>query len=246
MLLLDVCNIKEWTCEAVLGLYKEHRIIHSEWGARYGFEKFCVSRYQAKSPLVFSLVEANEIEPWLSEEGKIISPSQWLGKPILFPSNVGYSDIWRVLRRSVDEIYRPFLDNCARGVLDLCIVNDILEDFHKIGFALVGSEQGSDAWDLKSGIVWNYRSKYLGTLEDHVDWEILSTFLNQKSIVYEKIRKCRWCRAYFISKRRDQAYCCDACSSSYRSRTYRGTGKHRDYMGKHTVSGVYIKVADRR
>ena len=70
MLLLDFCNIKEWTCEGVLNLYKTHGIIHSEWGVRDGFEKFCVSKYQPKSPLGFALVEAAEFEPWLSEEHK--------------------------------------------------------------------------------------------------------------------------------------------------------------------------------
>jgi len=246
MLLLDFCNIKEWSREAVLDLYKKHRIIHSKWGARDGFEKFCVSKYHPKSPLAFALVEASEIAPWLSEDAKIVSPSQWLGRPIIFPSNGDYSEIWRWLKFSKEELYIPFLDNCSKGILDLYFVNDLLEDFRKIGFSLVASEEKRDAWDLKTGVVWRYKAEYLETIEDHIDWEILSAFLAQTAAVYRRVRKCEWCGTYFVSSRKDQKYCGDACSSSFRSRTYRKTGKHAEYMGKHTVSGVYIKAADRR
>jgi len=232
MLLLDFCNIKEWTCSTVLGLYKKNRIIHSEWGVRDGFEKFCVSKYQPKNPLGFAMVAADEFESWLSEDDDIISPSQWLGRPILFPSNPDHSQIWGRLQLSKEEFYAPFLDKCSEGVLDLYLVNDLLNDFQKIGFSLASPTQENDARDFETGIAWNFKAKYLETVEDYVSWEILSLFLNKKAGILKRVHKCEWpeCGAYFMKKRKDQKYCSDSCSSSMRSARWRKTGKATEYM----------------
>jgi len=232
MLLLDFCNIKEWTCSAVLDLYKKHRIVHSVWGARDGFEKYCVSKYQPETPLVFALVKATEIEPWLSEDNEIMSPSKWLGVPILFPSDPGHPQIWRNLQFSKEEFYVPFLDKCAGGTLDLDFVNDQLEDFQEIGFSLAFSVQEKDDWGLKTGIVWNFKTKYLTTIEDYISWEILSLFLNKEAGILKRVHKCEWpeCGTYFMKKRKDQKYCSDSCSSNMRSARWRKTGKATEYM----------------
>jgi len=240
MLLLDFCNIKEWGCSTVLDLYKKHKIIHSEWGKRDGFEKFCVSKYQSKSPLGFAMVEASEIEPWLSGDNGV-SPSKWLGQSTLFPFDKRHSDIWDYLQLSQGE-YRSFLDKCAKGTLDLNFINDIIEDFQSfqgLNFVLVKAEK---EWET----TFNFNKEFLKTIEGYIDWEIVSLFLNKKPGVLRKIRKCAWCGTYFISTRQDQKYCDDKCSSTKRSHDFRKTGKHTEYMRKNTVSGVYIKVNDRQ
>ena len=212
MLLLDFCNIKEWTCQAVLDLYKKHRIIHSQFGARDGFEKFCVSKHHPKSPLAFALVEANEIEPWLSEDNEIVSPSKWLGRPILFPSNSGYSQLWRSLQFSKEEFYVPFLDKCTQGIFDSGFVNDIVEDFQEtqdIHFLLVQSKR-----KLTPKVTTTL--EYLKTIEDHIDWEILSIVLNQPGLVKKmekQLRLCVRCKGYFITSRNNPNYKkCPVCS----------------------------------
>ena len=241
MLLLDFCNIKEWTCSTILDLYKKHRIVHSEWGKRSGFEKWCTSKLLPKQPLVFALTEVDEIEPWLSEDNKKISPSEWLNTPIIFPSDKRHADIWDYLQRSQGN-YRGFLDKCSEGVLDLNFANDIIEDFQVsqgINFLLVESKE-------KWGPEVTMSKEYLETIEDHINWEILSLFFNRKPDILREVRKCKWCETYFIASRTDRVYCSDSCGSTYRSRDFRKTGKHTEYMRKNTSSGVYIKVADRR
>lgn len=69
MLLLDFCNIKEWTCEGVLNLYKTHGIIHSEWGVRDGFEKFCVSKYRPVSEFMSQKLDLITLHGMVKEGG---------------------------------------------------------------------------------------------------------------------------------------------------------------------------------
>ena len=213
MLLLDFCNIKEWTSEAALKLYKTHRIIHSEWGERDGFEKFCASKYQPKSPLVFALVEANEIEPWLSEDSENPSPSEWMGMPILFPSNPGYSQIWRSLQFSKEQFYIPFLDKCSEGILDLNFVNDLLEDFQTtqdIQFLVTETKETFFRPQF------SMNNEYLKTIEDHIDWEILSIVLNQPEFskkLTQLLRRCVKCNKYFLASRNNKDFKnCPTCS----------------------------------
>lgn len=240
MLIIDFCNIKEWTCSTVLDLYKKHKIIHSEWGKHAGFEKWCTSKLLPKQPFFFALTEIDEIEPWLSEDNKIMSPSKWLDIPIIFQSDKRHSDIWDYLQRSQGE-YRGFLDKCAKGTLDLNFINDIIEDFQSfqgLNFVLVKLEK---EWET----TFNFNKEFLKTIEGYIDWEIVSLFLNKKTGVLRKIKKCAWCGTYFISTRKDQKYCDDKCSSTKRSHDFRKTGKHAEYMRENTISGVYIKVNDR-
>ncbi|MCD6294269.1 MAG: hypothetical protein J7M20_04965, partial [Deltaproteobacteria bacterium] len=188
MLILDFCNITEWSPSTVLDLYKKNGVIHSRQGAHDGFEKYCLSNRGPKS-LVFLLVKASEIGPWLSEDNEIVSLAKWLRVHCaLSPFNDGYSEIWRHLQQSREEFYAPFLDKCSKGDLDLDFINDILADFQEIGFSMAFSGQ-PDKWDSKSGITWHFRDDYLETLEDHINWEILSNFLAQKTGVFKKVRK---------------------------------------------------------
>jgi hypothetical protein len=229
MLLLDFCNIKEWTCETVLELYKDYLITHSEYGGPEGFELFCVPRHYGDGTCAFALVD---------DTGNL--PHKWLGRPVFMPDDQGYSQLWGALKFSRETIYEPFLKKCARGEIDLRSVNDQFEDFQvrKLRMSLTHKQvsKKKESWILKP-VFGN-----LPAFEDWVDWELLSMFFNQGAGILRKIHRCAWepCSAYFLSARKDQKYCSDGCSSSMRSARWRATlgeAEARKYQRKKMREG---------
>ncbi len=227
-LLLDFCNLRDITHNAILDVHKKHRIIHTIDGNNKGYEESCFSK-QDPDKRVWLLLESEETKRFKNNNpGFVILPSEKRGDEIL-----------RFLQESQIE-YKNFLNKCIEGQFDLEFINKIIKDFSEIGLRL-----NKSIHEWTPSVV--YEIEYLRTFESYIDWEILDIIFLHLGSIFQTVRACNWqkCRKYFLYKRKDQKYCSSNCSRNKRSFDYRKTGKHNEYMKKHSIKGVYIPATDR-
>ena len=87
MLLLDFCNIPDWSKEKISGLYDKYKIVHTAEGRTQGKELFCSTKHKEKWRYYFS----EDIPLFLGEATLEFCIS---------PDRTEYKDLWEMLKKS--------------------------------------------------------------------------------------------------------------------------------------------------
>jgi hypothetical protein len=217
MLLIDFCNIKEWSIESISNLYEYHKIVHSQYGEQRGWETCCQTR---KSKRLYYFIEEGILEPHedMPEEDK--KRFKWFS---VLSTDPDFSELWEFLRKSQMH-YKTFLDRCVNGQLDVNFVNDLLVE-KPFRF----EQNSQDKWRLQI----NYTQLYLADLESYIDWEIIrSNIYPDKRSIFGRLKICEWCGNYFVYDRKTKRFCRTKCQQDFNYRKGMDSGERQKYMRK--------------
>lgn len=220
-LLMDFCNIKDWTTKNILNLHKKHRIIHTQAGSKYGFEKFCFPK-QDKRKRYFALIEdQNTLELKRDLERRLSDKD----KPhIVLPSEKQIEDLWEYLKHSQYK-YIKFLRSLSTKDLDIHFINELIDESGNFGIMLINSKK---QWSPNI----TYKADYLSSLEDYINWEIFNIAISPNSTnLFPFIKECKSCKIFYRAKikRDDQKYC-PICSRRSGMRTNVSSEEWNQYM----------------
>jgi hypothetical protein len=196
LLVIDFCNITEWSHTKIFDLQIWHDIIYSVGGRKRGFEDFCISKQDPRRQLFVLIEDQKFIDEKKKSEGKL--PPKFI---VLRSANES-EELWEYLQASQKK-FKSFLNHCSEGSFDLKFINDILENFLTIGIQFVTSEK-------KWVPAIKYREPILYSFEDYIYWEILSLFFNKEADqIFPYIKICNHCNKYYKAKtlRKNQKYC---------------------------------------
>lgn len=236
LLLLDFCSIKNWTVDAILGLQKKYKIVHTREGQKRGHEIYCFPKF-ANRKKQFALVEDSKtrsakrnLEKGLGAEDKPF---------IVLPSEKEHEHLRRHLKRS-QEIYANFLIRCSAGELDIGFINKLFSEFNGFEFKF---SRSTKEWEPELYL----DPGYFKSFESYINWEILQIFSNQKAgDIFPYIKKCLGCDHFYKAKilRRDQKYC-PSCSKKSGMRT-KHPDQWKDYIRAYKKKKrTQIKKAER-
>jgi hypothetical protein len=208
MLLLDFCNIQEWSVEKISGLYDKHQIIHTAEGNKHGKEFFCSTKHKEKWRYYFT----EEIPPILGDLDDTFCIS---------PDRSEYMELWEMLKISQSE-FRTFVEVCRNGKLDLEFINNLMNQhfIHNISekFPVYFRKNRINKWMPEIG----FDDYFLGDIESYIAWEIFEISLGRikspikkRSSVFECIGKCDWCDNYYYYNRNTKRFCSTKCRQDY-------------------------------
>ncbi len=215
-LLLEFCNIEEWNCQDLLKLQEKYGIIFTKAGRKRGYDKCQIALYDADRRW-FYLVDNEEARNNQAELSREI---------VVLPSDPKFKLLFDYLQRS-QNLFRGFLDKCEKGNLDITFLNDLIERFSRhMVFRL---EAGETENGHKNE--WNPYlrpdTKRFPYLEFYIIWEILKYVFDRESLIFSRVRKCKFCNSYFLFHRKDQKYCTGTCSSNFRGREWKSKNRER-------------------
>jgi hypothetical protein len=204
-LLMAFCSLKTLNHESILHLYIEHGIIHTVAGEKAGFETCCRSKHDDLARFFVLLENADTLR--LKKDLELnMEPNR---KPfICLPSEKESEELWNFLRQSQQE-YLQFLKQANKSNLDLKFINRLIARFGTIGLRF---EKSRSEWFPKIA----YTSPYLPTIEDHIDWELLSICLHPGAPeIFHFIKQCDFCGKLYTANviRKDQRFCSGPCRS---------------------------------
>ena len=229
MLLLDFCNIREWSVEKISTLYESHKIIHTKYGESRGWEHFCRTKNSEKH-YYFKPEDIPEPPEDMPQENRDKAQAFFV-----LPTQPEYPELWEMLEKSQFE-HRTFLDECRDGKLNLEFINNLmkLHFIHSTSgmFPIYFSASQINKWlpDIL------YDQYYLQTIESYIAWEIFEISLGRikapsemKSSVLECISRCEWCENHFLYKRETRRFCSTKCRLDYNYKKDMATGTRQEY-----------------
>jgi hypothetical protein len=232
LLLIDFCNVRTWSPVALRVLYERYRIAHDReegLGDRGFVGSFCITREDPKRRR-FPLGPEG-----MRQHGRL----------------------WEFLDASQGR-YRAFLDGCVNGSINAVFLNRCLKQTQVDDYLgqpnppPVGSLFSFVEGYLKEGRQWKLKLQlvhgvdaFRPTLETALDGEIINLFLSGQGDVFERIGKCPHCGNYFVKERKDKKHCNEKCRRDCNNEKAIKTGSLKEYLKKHRVKGVYVKVKDR-
>jgi hypothetical protein len=220
MLLIDFCNVKEWSIEEIRRLYEEHRIIHTDYGHKRGWEYYCASENDIAKRFYFS-DNKRDLAKGLKKE---------VYANFILPGNDEYAVLWSMLEKS-QAAYKLFLDKCIVENLDLEFINSLFEK-RKICF----TENQENKWIPKISLGHSYNY----SIEEYIDWEIISIIYNaKKNSPFGRIKKCNKCQNYFVYVRPSKKFCSDKCRYGLHNKLDTESGKRREFMKMGRSQGKY-------
>jgi len=225
MLLLDFCNIQEWSVKKISKLYDKYKIIHTVEGSEHGKELFCSTKHKEKWRYYFS----EDISLFLGETTLEFCIS---------PDRPEYKELREMLQKSQSE-YRAFLNECIDGNLKLAFVNNLMKSHfsHNVSekFPIFFRDNPTNKWTPD----FIFDDYYLSTIESYIAWEIFEISLGRikspikkKSSVFECIGICDWCENYFLYKRKTKRFCSSKCRLDYNYEKDMASGKRQKYGRK--------------
>ena len=225
MLLLDFCNIQEWSIEKISWLYDKYKIIHTAEGRKQGKELFCSTKHKEKWRYYFS----EDIPLFLGETTLEFC---------IAPDRTEYKDLWEMLKKSQLE-FRTFVDDCRNGKLNLEFINNLMNQhfIHNISekFPIYFRENRINKWMPE---MW-FDDYFLGNIESYIAWEVFEISLGRikspikkKSSVFECIEKCEWCDNYYYYYRKTKRFCSKKCQQDYNYDKDMKRGTRQEYGRK--------------
>jgi hypothetical protein len=235
MLLLDFCNIQEWSVKKISWLYDKYKIIHTAEGRKQGKELFCFTKHEEKGRYYF----LEDIPLFLGE----------ITRKFCFPpSHPKSKNLWEMLKKSQHE-YRAFLDQCIKGRLNIEYINNLSE-----GVSIRFTNNPKN----KFLPFYSFEMQEINNIESYVELDILNISLNragpwiedmkirnidlkkgERSLV-GRIRKCPNCNKYFIyNKNPTRKYCDNKCKNSYYNKQEDTKAKQKKKIYEERAKGRY-------
>lgn len=235
MLLLDFCNIQEWSKEQISLLYDKYKIIHTAEGRKQGKELFCSTKHKEKWRYYFS----EDIPLFLGETTLEFCVS---------PDQSEYKDLWEMLIKSQSE-YRAFLDECIEGKLNIEYINNLSE-----GVSIFFTNNPENTFLP----FYSFELQEFNNIESYVELDILNVSLNRAGPWIEdieilnidfrkgersligRIRKCPNCSKYFIfNKRPTKKYCNEMCKNAFHNKKEGVRDKQKKKIYEERAKGRY-------
>jgi len=235
MLLLDFCNIQEWSVEKLSGLYDKYRIIHAPMSLEYSSEPYCKTKHKEECRYYF--VE------------DILKDLDLIGhKHYISPGRPEYDELWKMLEKSQFE-YRSFLDECIKGKLNIEYINTLSEE---VSICFTNNPQNiflpyysfnlPEINDIESCVELDILNISLNRAGPWIeDMEILNINLRKgESSLIGRIRKCPNCNKHFIFyKKPTRKYCDDTCKNAYHNEKEGAKAKQKKKIYEERAKGRY-------
>jgi hypothetical protein len=227
LLVIDFCNITEWSHTKIFDLQVWHDIIYSVRGRKRGFEDFCISKQDPRRRLFVLIEDQKFIDEKKKSEGKL--PAKFF---VLRSANES-EELWEYLQASQKK-FKLFLDHCSEGILSIQFMNEAVNNFNSVGLKF---NQSANTWNSKI----SYNAPQLNSFEDYVYWDILNLFLlNNAENVLPYVKLCRKCNKYYIAKRhiQNQKFCSEKCRFDWHNHERIESGVARRYKRDRRKQGL--------
>jgi len=199
LLIVDFCNITEWSHKKILNLQRKYRIVHTQAGEKDGFEKLCFPK-EAKKKRQFALIDDKDLLDFKKSIEKGLPKTH---RPfVILSSEKESQDLFKYLQKS-QVLFKDVLRNIPDPVYAVEYANKVLNNLKGSGYKF---DNLGKTWSPE----FKYGPGYLNSFEDHVDWQIISIFLEkQAGNIFPYIKECERCNSFYIAKilRKDQKYC---------------------------------------
>jgi hypothetical protein len=235
MLLLDFCNIQDWSIEKISGLYDKYKINNDPMSRAYSKGLFCKTKHKEEYRYYFI--------------GDILTDLDPIGhKYYISPDRPEYDELWKMLQKSQSE-YRAFLDKCIKGKLNIEYINTLSE-----GVSIRFSNNPENIFLP----FYSFELPKINNIESYVELDVLNISLNragpwiedmeifnidlrkrERSLV-GRIRKCPYCNKYFIFyKSPTRKYCDDTCKNAYHNEKEGAKAKQKKKIYEERAKGRY-------
>lgn len=211
-ILIDFCNIKEWTVDAIGGIYRRHGVKHTMQGDKDGVESFAVSRHIPGMFFHFDNLDRDRVVLDKQTENMPEDIAEGWRSFWPFPGDEGFDRIFDALAKSQTE-YRAFLDECIRGNLDLNFVNSRIALFNeeKRNYD-IKFEPGNTTWTPN---LWLFPQS-ICSIEEYIDtYGIIFPLYRGEGGMFSLTMKCKHCGNYFFAKTKRAEFCSDQCRKDY-------------------------------
>lgn len=210
-ILIDFCNIDEWTVDDLSGIYRRHGIKHTLQGDADGVESFALSSRIPGVRFYFYDLERwrREIDKDVERLGEIDGDSaRKLREHNLFPGDEGYNGIFKALEESQKD-YEAFIGMCSLGNLDLGFVNSRIVAMSKNERKFdIKFQPGETTW---SPYLWLFPQN-IRSIEEYIDiYGIVFPLYRGEGEMFSLTKVCRHCGKYFFAKTKRAEFCSDQC-----------------------------------
>jgi uncharacterized protein YlaI len=210
-LLIDFLNVKSWTVDELLTLFKRHSIKWSVAGYAQGYENHFDSK--AFPGRLFFLERSSFCDDLIESGVDVVTPDDIEGYDRFF--------------NHFEDVIQEWFERMGRTVKDGPDV-DILNQTMKI--ARIGVSNDKNPWVAEL----TYQGGDAFFIEDVLALDYLKTFVEGQGSVIKKARLCKnpQCFSWFIYNRPKQLYCCDTCRLGHHNKKRVQSGEHAAYQRK--------------
>jgi hypothetical protein len=217
-LLLDFVNVKQWSCNELLSIFKKYKLFFSADGAERGYELSFYTRDPDFKDIRFFLID-----------DKHAREAEKAGFGVL-PDDPRYNDLFKWLE-VMQKTWRDYLTlNIDEGP-NFHFLNSIAE---RTRFTI---GPGTGKFDIRLD------KHYADTIfiEDFIEFDYLMTFVTGQGEKFKRLRICQKtdCRKWYIYKHPKRVFCCDKCCKDFHNFEKNKSGKQAEYMRRKRAEGKY-------
>nr|NJM01831.1 hypothetical protein [Desulfobacula sp.] len=211
-LLLDFLNIKVFSVESLIELFKKNKVMITIDGYERGYERQFYSK----------LAGFENINFWLEPDFREHYPSEI---DIIMPGDKRYEEYFDLLSKLQGE-WAIEIEQTKKQGPDINFLNKILKSskFEEL-------TTGENPWDISKPKPKLEKHLYI---EEFLDLDYLQTFLDRNGHLFKQIRVCKnpECSKFFVYNRPDKLHCCEACRLRVSNKKRIEDGKHAAYQRK--------------